>query len=478
VLGIVTAGFLFFAASHPNTTLHYPLWRGGLIYLIGGPVMLLVLAGLMYWNFKHVLVGWPVWRRNALVLLSALAGVTALTTATYHRAWEHFVTLEPPHGPARLDQSVAVKTSYFHIDVQFPDGRNWSSRLDLSAPDWVAMLTGNRKMMEVPGSAGYLEGTNWMSVARSYRDVIGIQKNGSLWVSEPLERLSRVGPIPAPPSPPMIRLGQDSDWKAVVGGGARAFLLKTNGTLWGLGSSRGHWKDWPGFTAFAPKQLGTDSDWAKMFFVTHDQMAFQKADGRVWILPSSSQFDPDNEQIRLDTDISLTRAPYLDGQKSVAMTWTSGSPSRSLQLGVNDDGALRIIGYWGWKNPTNAFLGNWRLIPENIQLGQETNWVALADDHYDAVALKRDGSLWRLIFATDPITKPDAFSATSLSRHSDWVGLAETMDGVVSLAADGGLWYRAMEGRNRYDSGFTLRPLLSASRQPQLIGNIFASPAQ
>jgi ABC-type transport system involved in multi-copper enzyme maturation permease subunit len=478
VLGIFTAGFLFVAASHPNTVLHYPLWRGGLIFLIGGPVMLLVLARLMYWNFKHVLVGWPVWRRNALVLFSALAGVTALTAAIYHRVWENFMTLEPPHGPARLDQSVALKSSYFHIDVQFPDGRNWSSRLDVSMPDLAALLTGNQKVTEVPGSAGYLEGTNWASVARSYRDVIGIQKDGSLWVSEQPKKLSRNEPTPAPPGPPMIRLGQDSDWKAVIGVGARVFLLKTNGTLWGLGSSRGNWKDWPGFSAFVPVQLGTDSDWAKVFLVEHHQMAFQKADGRVWVVSSGLRPDPDDEQMRLDNDLSLTRAPYLEGQKSVARKWIETSPSRDLYLGVGDDGVLRVIGYGGVKNAVNG-LGKWRLIPQKIQLGHETNWVALADDRYDVVGLRRDGTLWKLSFATDPITKPAGFSTTPLSRHSDWEGLVETMGNcVVSLAADGSLSYWATETESRFDSGFTLRPLLSPSRRPQLIGNIFGAHAQ
>jgi hypothetical protein len=120
---------------------------------------------------------------NAFALLAAVVGVMTATSATHHRVWEHFMTLEPAHGPAHLNQPVTMKSSYFHVVVQFPDGRNWSSRLDVSTPNWITMLTGTEKVTAVLASAGYLEGTNWVSVARSYRDVIGIQNDGSLWVS-------------------------------------------------------------------------------------------------------------------------------------------------------------------------------------------------------------------------------------------------------------------------------------------------------
>jgi ABC-type transport system involved in multi-copper enzyme maturation permease subunit len=57
-----------------------------LIYLIGVPVLLLVLAALAYWNYQYMLVGWSVWRRNLIVLVS-LALVIMAMTALYHRVW-------------------------------------------------------------------------------------------------------------------------------------------------------------------------------------------------------------------------------------------------------------------------------------------------------------------------------------------------------------------------------------------------------
>ena len=69
--------------------------------------MVPALIGLMYWNFKRVPVGWPIWRRNLLVLGGAFVFVIVATASIYHRAWEVFLTMEPPHGPARFTLSNA-----------------------------------------------------------------------------------------------------------------------------------------------------------------------------------------------------------------------------------------------------------------------------------------------------------------------------------------------------------------------------------
>jgi ABC-type transport system involved in multi-copper enzyme maturation permease subunit len=476
LLGILVAWFLFFAAAAPGEVFRYPLWNGGLIYLLGLPVMLFVLVGLMHWNFKRLLVGWNVWRRNTLVLLATLVGIGTLTSATYHRVWEHFMTLEPPHGAARLSRPAAFQCGGTKLSVQFPDGRNWGSQLALSVPHWPAMLTGDWKLTEEPGTTGYLDGKNWVSVDRNYRDVIGIQKDGSLWVSERPAKLSTLGLPASPPNPVMIQLGQDSDWKAVTVSGSLAFLLKTNGTLWGLGTNRSNWKDWTGFRAFVPERLAADSDWAGIRRMEFGRLAFQKTDGRVWVFPSLTQVISDHaDLIQLSANTVLDRAPYFDGQISMASTWVSGPPGRNFRLGVGEDGVLRVIAYWGLVSKAGGRQQHYGFVPENISLGGETNWLALADNRYDIVGLRADGSLWKLGFTADPITEPEGFTATPLSRHKDWVALTGAMDGMIALAADGSLWFWAMEGRNHYASGFTLQPLLAASRRPQLIGSLFSS---
>ncbi len=383
------------------------------------------------------------------------------------------MTLEPPHGPSRLDRSrpFSMGNNYYPPAVQFPDGRNWSSWLTLTVPDWTAMLSGDWKVSEIPGSAGFLEDTNWVTVIRSYRDTIGIQQDGSLWVSERQEKLPTPGSPPPSPNPGMIRLGQDSDWRAVAVSGSLAFLLKTNGTLWRLGTNVSNWRNWPGYRAFAPELLGVNSDWANIPFWDPGRIVLKKADGAAWIYQPNARTQPDEEQIRLDADLILSAAPYLEGQKSAVSLWPGG---RYVQLGVGEDGVLRVIAVWYHETAVGARL-RWGWRPESIPLGRETNWLTLVGNNRNrkVVALKTDGSLWKLDFPTDPLFKPEGFSTSPLSRHTDWVAVADAMGGVVALAVDGSLWFWALEKRGLSPSGFTIVPLLAVSRRPQIIGNIF-----
>jgi hypothetical protein len=57
-------------------------------------------------------------------------------------------------------------------------------------------------------------------------------------------------------------------------------------------------------------------------------------------------------------------------------------------------------------------------------------------------------------------------SPIRLGIHNDWVGLVDTWPGTVTLAADGSLWLWPGE---RFDMA-----LMKPSKQPELLGNIFA----
>ena len=113
----------------PEEFSRYPLWRGVLIYLIGVPVLTVVMAALAYGNYKRVLVGWSAWRRNLLTLAISLALVICATAAIYHRAWELLGNIEPPHGMAQLTQAqTRMQVNGQNITVILPDGRVWMDR--------------------------------------------------------------------------------------------------------------------------------------------------------------------------------------------------------------------------------------------------------------------------------------------------------------------------------------------------------------
>ena len=476
VLGTLLAWGLLVGAVWIGDASH--LWRGWLIYLLGVPALTLTLAGLMYWNFKRVLVGWPVWRRNLFTFLTVLASVAALTSLIYNRVWEFLTPEKPASGPPRLTQAQAamMRSLGTGLVLPLPDGRIRIDHYKLAAPTLGAMLTRDWKVTELFPGGRFLEGSNWTSVAFFSWDVAAIQRDGSLWTLQPRTDPSRQGPQQTgsnSASLKMLRLGADRNWKSVAG----RLALKTDGTLWRLGGGRISLEtrtNWPGFRAFEPKRLGNDSDWAELGLVSWPSpVVLRKTDGRAWIGHVNS-YNRKAEVLDLDEETSFTRSKIHDGQGWRGMTWAqSDDLGNSFQVGVRQDGTFRVCSGYRHRPPTGGRSGSWELTEFDLQLGKESDWRAVAGGSVGVVTLKTDGSLWRWNFPVDPVQRPDAARATRLGAQSDWVAAVSTQNGITSLAADGSLWLWRIGFRESAPSEPAIQPLLAASRKPQFLGNVF-----
>ena len=451
-------------------------WPGKapLIYLIGVPILAVTLVWLAFSNFKRVFVGWLVWRRNGLVLLGSLAAAIAVTSAIHNRIWELLSKTEPPHGVALLKspQGVVLRNEFANLIVQLADGRVWSDRIMPTVPSLGAMLSGDAKLVELFPGGRFLDGTNWMSVAFCNPDVVAIQRDGSLWVSEQPEKWSMFwqqrsasnrGPIE------LVRLGDRNDWKSVAGISPPAFLLKTDGTLWRLGQGRAEMRtNWPGLRAFQPVRLGIDSDWSELVCSDY-QIWCRKADGRAWVAGRYFGGETKPGSLQFDKDTTFLRAPERDGGQWRGIVWINSPRGGRFEVALRDDGTLRVLGKW-----RGSLSGKSQFVSADVQLGAHSDWLAVAGNNDMVVTLKADGSLWKWDFPDDPVTKPNTARAKRLSSHSDWVAVGQDYDGIISLAADGSLW--AWQYGRRMASQFSLH--LAPSRKPQLIGNVLVSVPQ
>ncbi|TAK97192.1 MAG: ABC transporter permease [Verrucomicrobia bacterium] len=473
ILGIIITWALLAGGALINDVVHYPLWRGWLIYAIGVPVMAVAVASLAWWNFKRVLVGWPVWRRNLAVFFSALALVIGVTTALYQRVWELLVRVEPAHGPARLTQS-RISTYDFsggRISVRLADGRTWSTRVTLSAENPYAMLLGGWKVKELHPGGQFLDGTNWQSVAYCARDTMAVRSDGTLWVSEADDYQTRYHSLRkhAPPTTQkLVRYGDESNWKSVVGAGLVADAIKNDGTLWVIGTNRYDWKQpWPGLRAFDARRLGTDSDWDEMFHHAGSH-AYRKTDGRVYVWTQGSVSA--GALLKQDNSFALERAPQFEGRKWRGVYWAISPRIGMINIGLAEEGKLWVLNDYERRVASR----DGRL--PGTQLGTETNWVSVVQSDQTICTLKADGTLWRWKFGADAGNPARDAKAERISRQSDWVGLSPGLGGVLALAADGSLWHWRLDQDFPDYVGNPLRfqPLLRGSRQPQLVGNIFA----
>lgn len=480
LLGIFVTVFLLFQAYLPDRITGVVLWRGFLVYLIGVPTLILTFVWLAYWNYRRVLAGWPVWRRNLLALLAAFSFVIATTAALYHRAWELFMPLEPAHGPARLAASarVTLQSEFLSVTVQLPDGKVWSGDFGYSMPSLTAYLTSGWQLKEAPHESQFLTGTNWASVADCIFDTVGIRTDGSLWVSaKSLPRQFYLTPARIPPQQsnrsPFSEVGDGHHWKSVISLGRNALLLKDDGTLWAWGTNQPNGTNgWPGLITYPIEQVGTDSDWAAVERISQ-WFYLRKQDGRAW-----SNINPVNSDDRHSFNVfgfAVARSQFLDQHQWRGVAWADATRSvlSGFLVGVRDDGTFRVLAGWelaGWENS--------QLTTHDVELGRDTTWVGVTGFDNDVVfALKADGSLWRWSFTGDPRTSPESAIAVRLGRHSDWLALGSIPGGIVALSADGGLWYWRFNSSHFYDTReLLLSPLIGVSRRPVRIAGLFDGP--
>ena len=464
------ATFLFAGPSNGNGQLEplgMKIWGTFLPLVIGILTAILFIPWLAYRNFSRPVEGRRLWQRNILAFIGAVLFIFASSSAIYNRAWEIFEPAEPAHGPAIFSSANAPKLQSHlggNLQVQFPDGRIWFNSLGYS---FFGKQTGELSWFwwtivhPLPVSAGpqqFMAGSNWVSATaehivfwnqtsgssqvNGYLDTVGVQADGSLWISSEAKPVIWTGAE-------MIRFGDGTNWKQVIRNQFGLLLLKRDGTLWQWGTNQVDWRQWqthwPTARASKLQQLGTNSDWQKIFSLWNNGLA-RKNDGSVW---------------QIDYDWKIERETNLD---QIVLDTFSASGRNSISY-IGKDGTL-----WASYNLYNESNDNREGTRRYLQVGRETNWVATVMTPTWMVALKSDGTLWQWHFHTSyDLRFPEEnikVPPTRLGIHNDWLGLTGTWDGAVALAADGGLWFWP---NGDYYAG----AMLKAPKQPQCLGNVF-----
>jgi alpha-tubulin suppressor-like RCC1 family protein len=470
------------------------LWHGPLPYFIGVPVMSLALVALAFANFQHVRTGWKMWRQNFFVFALAFLFAVTATSAVYHRAWEKLTPFEPPHGAAKLSQSnpASLNAQWDRLSVRLPDGRIWMANF-MPSPDahnLLALLRGNVKVAVDEGK--FIGGSNWATVKRAGGGLVGLKTDGSLWVSEgfrqPKEDQTERWVADDDAVRHLVPFENETNWSSFVPRNLSALLVKNDGTLWHWGATNWNWKNkWPGLQSFTPQRLGTQSDWAEVFQSTFE-IFLRKADGSLWTWN-------DNWNTNGETQLEITPEFTVHSVKNLGLekfrSTTRISHGLQFNAGVRDDGTFRIWADERVVTRQDRRYGDYAWFATDLQIGDGTNWIAVAGWGEKIVTLKDDGSLWLWNFHDDFRRgwDSDLFEGeiqkvrpVRLGTHSDWIAISGDWGSVTTLAADGSLWFWQLESvsyvgefngtqyLNNGDSSF--ESLLEISRKPQLLGNV------
>ena len=395
-------------------------------------------------NFRAV-EGWGMWAQNAGVFLGVLAASAMVSTFTYNRAWELVMPGEPAHGPARLTGSLPLEVKGNPSDfiggaLRLPDGRMWNG-------EFAARHVLRNE---------FLPATNWVDAARSFRDIVAIRADGTLWHETE-------GRWPGKSSRALEQCGQETNWVSVVNfagvPGQPFVLLRRDGTLWTWGdfATPGNPVAWPDLDASQPERLGTDSDWARMMPTGWKIYAWKK-DGTAWLIFASG--------LRRMNEMAQPIGPHA---AMIALPTFDNLEFRSLVeayldtglLGVKTDGSL-----WSW--PLRV-LGGMPVRPIGEGRREAGEWKMVTSNNGLMAGIKADGTLWKWGMNLDRRLFPPSGSLapTLMDSHHDWVAVGGTAGGFLSVGADGSVWLWET-GPDRPNATVWTRP----TRLPKELGNI------
>jgi alpha-tubulin suppressor-like RCC1 family protein len=167
--------------------------------------------------------------------------------------------------------------------------------------------------------------TNWKAIAVSAVHNVALKSNGTLWTWGD----SALTPTVAANSPSNhyapVQIGSDTNWTALAAGYYHTIGLKTDGTLWSWGRNNSLIGGIPAKSAAVPRQFGTNADWAAIYDGAYHNLARRK-DGTLW---------------------QLGRAgfPGRGGLTNISGDWVTTGGGASFSLAVAPDGSL-----WHWGN--------------------------------------------------------------------------------------------------------------------------------
>ena len=228
-------------------------------------------------------------------------------------------------------------------------------------------------------------GTSWTAVACGYGHTVALESNGTLWAwGDNADGELGLGDTTNRTSP--VQVGTDSNWVAVACGDYYTVALKSNGTLWAWGyNADGELGLGDTTNRTSPVQVGTDSSWVAVAcgdYHTRPSRATALSLGL-----GLQRRRPARSGATSDADAHPTRPRRAPGttRRPVA-----GACTRSVALESN--GTLWALGLQRRRRARSRRPTTNRTSP--VQVGTDSNWVAVACGDYHTLALESNGTLW------------------------------------------------------------------------------------
>lgn len=227
-------------------------------------------------------------------------------------------------------------------------------------------------------------------------------------------------------------------WTDVATGMAHTLAVRSDGTLWAWGSGgQGQLGDGTSTNRAMPIQVGTASDWEKVFAYNNSSFA-TKTNGDLYAWGNNNQYI-------LGTGDLLTKTT------PVLINTTGGWKNISCNthcMAVKRDGTL-----WGWgQNSAGEIMnGTTTVATTPRQIGSVSDYVDVVAGTNFSMALRSDGSLFGAGFNVNKVLSSAANTSfvapIQVAPQKTWKAITSGKESVTALATDGTLW---SWGRNDY----------------------------
>jgi len=396
-------------------------------------------------NFKHTQISLALWQRNIVTWLGCFALTGVLTALVYNRVWEVAMAFEPPAGAPRLSGPVQPVITRHSVDramfILLPDGRVCSYRAYEPIPRTGSSQTNNSepgwRPIENP-RVEFVDGSNWVAIASSAREAVGVKSDGSLWSApwyEQVDAQGQVAPLRAgsprqkgstirPTELKFGRVGSESAWATVAASWQHCIALKRDGTIWGWGDN---WNQQlgvgPKFITYAPAQINPATNWIAVYAGNGHSYAVNRQQ-EIWkwgkFTAEAKQRKIEEGPVKLNIKVSGVRA-VIDG-------------NNDFDLVLDTDGNLWGLGRIPPALSGEGFGARFFSEPKRLNGG---NWSAVSCDWQALIGLKTDGALW-LQRSRNPYNLPLPKLA-QLGKRTDWIAVRSDWEADLALANDGTL---------------------------------------
>lgn len=239
--------------------------------------------------------------------------------------------------------------------------------------------------------------TNTISAGSNH--TLAIRTNGTLWAWG-RNNFGELGDGTTTLRSSPVQIGSET-WSHIAAGSALSFGIRTNGTLWGWGD-----RNWVFGTVndrrrSSPEQIGTDTDWSFVvasFGILGGHAMMLKSNGTIWGLGRNSK-----GQLGVPGASNYRSSPIQVGSDT---DWSFVAVGSGHTMAIKTNGTLWA---WGYNNYGQLGVGDLLDRSSPVQVGTDTDWASVAagtgdttsftsgttiDPGGHTMAVKTNGTLW------------------------------------------------------------------------------------